>query len=121
MCVQNTGPGGWGARIRTWEWRNQNPTISPILSTHILKIPQNSTHVGSITCPMIQNVRPSPFLSFDRSIDGPTNNSTDATSAVLLSRLYSCRTNATDAAKTKGRDLFDAAPRNIQAGIGIAD
>jgi hypothetical protein len=20
-----TAPGGWGARIRTWEWRNQNP------------------------------------------------------------------------------------------------
>jgi hypothetical protein len=20
-----TGLGGWGARIRTWEWRNQNP------------------------------------------------------------------------------------------------
>ena len=22
---EETGLGGWGARIRTWEWRNQNP------------------------------------------------------------------------------------------------
>src|SRR6185503_3296162 len=24
-CGARTGLAGWGARIRTWEWRNQNP------------------------------------------------------------------------------------------------
>jgi len=37
--------------IRTTEWRNQNPSISPVSSTPILKIDQNSTvahqHVSS--------------------------------------------------------------------------
>jgi hypothetical protein len=32
-----TALAGWGARIRTWEWRNQNPTISPLNSTLILQ------------------------------------------------------------------------------------
>jgi hypothetical protein len=30
---------GWGARIRTWEWRNQNPNISPAnINEHFEKI-----------------------------------------------------------------------------------
>jgi hypothetical protein len=37
-----TGLGGWGARIRTWEWRNQNPDGSPDLSERIPKNCGNS-------------------------------------------------------------------------------
>jgi hypothetical protein len=37
-----TGLAGWGARIRTWEWRNQNPPVSHFLSTVILKKLKNS-------------------------------------------------------------------------------
>src|SRR5262249_21747660 len=40
---------GWGARIRTWEWRNQNPTISNEKSTRILKNSSNSTHYVPIS------------------------------------------------------------------------
>jgi hypothetical protein len=45
-CIGSPTPGnstaetalaGLGARIRTWEWRNQNPSISAISSTLILK------------------------------------------------------------------------------------
>jgi hypothetical protein len=32
-----TALAGWGARIRTWEWRNQNPYSSPDLSGRISK------------------------------------------------------------------------------------
>jgi hypothetical protein len=28
---------GWGVRIRTWEWRNQNPLIWFLKSMHVLK------------------------------------------------------------------------------------
>ncbi len=34
---------GWGARIRSWEWRNQNPPNSPLRSMIILKKCANST------------------------------------------------------------------------------
>src|SRR4029077_8823491 len=39
---------GWGARTRTWEWRNQNPTNSPFCATAVLKITVNSAPVRSI-------------------------------------------------------------------------
>src|SRR6266540_1394355 len=29
-----TGLGGWGARIRTWEWRNQNPLPYHLATPH---------------------------------------------------------------------------------------
>jgi hypothetical protein len=35
---EETAVAGWGARIRTWEWRNQNPTNFRSPSTFILKI-----------------------------------------------------------------------------------
>jgi hypothetical protein len=38
---------GWGARIRTWEWRNQNPPISLEHSALILKKLRNSA-----SCPV---------------------------------------------------------------------
>src|SRR5262249_55261254 len=28
------GPAGWGARIRTWEWRNQNPLPYHLATPH---------------------------------------------------------------------------------------
>src|SRR5258708_7593466 len=37
-----TALAGWGARIRTWEWRNQNPDGSPDLSERIPKNCGNS-------------------------------------------------------------------------------
>ncbi len=42
-----TGLGGWGAGIRTWEWRNQNPGSSYYLSTCIPKKCGNSTSIRS--------------------------------------------------------------------------
>src|SRR5712671_2523410 len=39
---------GWGARIRTWEWRNQNPPVSALISRIILKNRRNSTRFRSI-------------------------------------------------------------------------
>src|SRR5260370_37735173 len=38
-----TGLAGWGARIRTWEWRNQKPPVSPLISRIILKNRRNLT------------------------------------------------------------------------------
>jgi hypothetical protein len=38
---------GWGARTRTWEWRNQNPSSSPYLSKLIPKKCGNSTSIRS--------------------------------------------------------------------------
>src|SRR5258707_14287078 len=43
-----TGLAGWGARIRTWEWRNHNPPVSPLISRIILKNRRNSTRFRSI-------------------------------------------------------------------------
>jgi hypothetical protein len=43
-----TALAGWGARIRTWEWRNQNPPIPPYFSMIILKNWQNSTRFQSM-------------------------------------------------------------------------
>jgi hypothetical protein len=42
-----TGLVGWGARTRTWEWRNQNPSGSRDLSTRIPKNRENSTSICS--------------------------------------------------------------------------
>ena len=50
-----TGLAGWGARIRTWEWRNQNPPVSPLISRIILKNRRNSTRFQSIGWTRIQN------------------------------------------------------------------
>ena len=38
---------GWGARIRTWEWRNQNPSGSHYLSMRVPKNRGNSTSIHS--------------------------------------------------------------------------
>src|SRR6266436_1816920 len=43
-----TALAGWGARIRTWEWRNQNPPILPLISRAIRKNPRISTRFQSI-------------------------------------------------------------------------
>src|SRR5712672_1121217 len=43
-----TALAGWGARIRTWEWRNQNPPVPPLISTIILKNPRISTRFQAI-------------------------------------------------------------------------
>jgi hypothetical protein len=43
-----TGLVGWGARTRTWEWRNQNPLISRVSSMPILKYDQDSTDYPSM-------------------------------------------------------------------------
>src|SRR5215471_3592298 len=45
---RETGHCGWGARIRTWEWRNQNPTVSLLVSARILKKSRNPSHYCSI-------------------------------------------------------------------------
>src|SRR5712671_1983140 len=37
-----------GARIRTWEWRNQNPPILPLISRTILKNRRNLIRFQSI-------------------------------------------------------------------------
>src|SRR5258708_32978482 len=50
-----TGLAGWGARIRTWEWRNQNPPVSPLISRIILKNRRNSTRFQSIGWTRIPN------------------------------------------------------------------
>src|SRR5712672_1510557 len=50
-----TALAGWGARIRTWEWRNQNPPVSPLISRIILKNRRNSTRFRSIGWTRIQN------------------------------------------------------------------
>src|SRR5258708_2977262 len=50
-----TALAGWGARIRTWEWRNQNPPVSPLISRIILKNRRNSTRFQSIGWTRIQN------------------------------------------------------------------
>jgi hypothetical protein len=39
---------GWGARIRTWEWRNQNPSTSLAKSIRFLKKIENSPRYQSI-------------------------------------------------------------------------
>src|SRR5215467_6709224 len=39
---------GWGGRIRTSEWRNQNPPISVLTSTRIPKKLRNSSRYRSI-------------------------------------------------------------------------
>jgi hypothetical protein len=36
-CPEETALAGWGARIRTWEWRNQNQAVSFYLSTAVPK------------------------------------------------------------------------------------
>jgi Na+/H+ antiporter NhaD/arsenite permease-like protein len=43
-----TALASWGARIRTWEWRNQNPPVPPLISTIILKNPRISTRFQAI-------------------------------------------------------------------------
>jgi hypothetical protein len=50
-----TALAGWGARIRTWEWRNQNPRVPPLISRIILKNPRNPTPFQSIGWTRIQN------------------------------------------------------------------
>jgi hypothetical protein len=40
---------GWGARTRTWEWRNQNPANSVVISTRILNFEPDSPRC-SIKC-----------------------------------------------------------------------
>src|SRR5262245_20577811 len=45
--IRETRLAGWGARIRTWEWRNQNPTSFPLRSTCIPKKSRNSICLGS--------------------------------------------------------------------------
>ena len=42
-----TALASWGARIRTWEWRNQNPPVPPLISTIILKNPRIGGTPGS--------------------------------------------------------------------------
>ena len=37
ISLTEIGLAGWGARIRTWEWRNQNPLDYPTISTRIWK------------------------------------------------------------------------------------
>src|SRR5262249_41480781 len=34
LIMVETGLAGWGARIRTWEWRNQNPLPYPFPPPH---------------------------------------------------------------------------------------
>src|SRR5215467_9653414 len=46
---------GWGGRIRTSEWRNQNPLISLLNSTLIPKKLRNSGRYQSITWRLIRN------------------------------------------------------------------
>jgi hypothetical protein len=41
--IQSAEYAGWGGRIRTSEWRNQNPTIPPAISTDISKKKQRNT------------------------------------------------------------------------------
>jgi hypothetical protein len=47
-ATAETALAGWGARIRTWEWRNQNPPVPPLISTIILKNPRISTRFQAI-------------------------------------------------------------------------
>jgi hypothetical protein len=50
---------GWGARIRTWEWRNENPSRSGEVSVRIPKNRGNTTPVGSTGSHEFRNaVRP---------------------------------------------------------------
>src|SRR6266699_4291116 len=44
-----------GARIRTWEWRNQNPRVPRLISRIILKSRRNSTRFQSLGWTRIQN------------------------------------------------------------------
>jgi hypothetical protein len=53
--IRETGLAGWGGRIRTSGWRNQNPTISLLVSTGIPKNPRNSLLLRSIGYPAIRN------------------------------------------------------------------
>jgi hypothetical protein len=47
---------GWGARIRTWEWRNQNPTGLQGISECIPKNLADSSQVISKGYPQFRNV-----------------------------------------------------------------
>jgi hypothetical protein len=46
---------GWGARIRTWEWWNQNQSIFPYLSTSIPKNRGSATSTHSMGYPAFRN------------------------------------------------------------------
>jgi hypothetical protein len=57
---------GWGARIRTWEWRNQNQLGNPIKSTRIRKKaprtwPRRINDIAVVSeCPGLVSRRPGP-------------------------------------------------------------
>jgi hypothetical protein len=74
--LRETGLAGWGGRIRTSEWRNQNPTSSLVKSTYIPKKLQNSTAEKSITWTAVLNgaIQPAfekPCADFASRISGP--------------------------------------------------
>jgi hypothetical protein len=54
-CGSETGLAGWGAWIRTRGWRNQNPTISPLVSMRVLKEPRYPPLEASIGYVPFQN------------------------------------------------------------------
>jgi hypothetical protein len=60
-----TALGGWGARIRTWEWRNQNPVNSDYLSTCVPKKLRKCDTNYSMAYPLFRNDLP-PVLSDQR-------------------------------------------------------
>src|SRR6266508_6188686 len=62
-----TGLVGWGARTRTWEWRNQNPSGSHYLSTRVPKNRGNSTSIRSIGCRTFRNAGTHPRNLYDAS------------------------------------------------------
>ena len=53
--MRETRLAGWGGRIRTSEWRNQNPIILPIKSTLIQKNKRNCQRAISIAYVPIRN------------------------------------------------------------------
>src|SRR5260221_3632255 len=55
-----TALAGWGVRIRTWEWRNSNPPILPLISRTNLKNTRISTRFQLIGWTPIQNAPAAP-------------------------------------------------------------
>ena len=57
--TSETAPAGWGARIRTWEWRNQNQLDCSTISKRVWKKPAKRAPAISIAWQLFPNERQS--------------------------------------------------------------